>query len=718
MNMAGSATSSESIHTPTTAWESRSTTEAMQRVADVMIAVTESFRQQFRDQQNANNRSSGDRRASRPNLVSPVPDEDVTSFQSQPSLPSAATSIFGVDRPGSVSPLSPVSLASNHNPAPSSFSPPDVLAPLPIDNFLTSNRPSQQASPNASTRLPRPATISPNFAIGVGLQRGLAPEALAHPSEYPGLFEAARKIVITQRERHGFDIDLGASRDEIDQSEDHALWARRSNLYQKQPVSEKATAPGMSIAQEISLLAVVSLYQILMFAGASQVIAPALDIAASFDNLSTGQHSWFLAAYAMTIGVFAMPSARLGDILGHKPVVIFGCLWLAVSCLLSGFATKVQDGGLDGAVYFCICRALQGVGSALCVPNGFSILEASFDTGQKKDMALSLYSAMGPFGFVVGAIMSSLFAVNDAWEWSYFVLAAVCASAAGLSLLVLPPQGPRTIRTDSNVWTELDGLGIILGSAGLILLGFVWNQAPAVGWRTPYVYFLLIIGAMFFAAFLYNETIAKNPLVPLRAMDTANNLILGCTAAGWGCFIIWAFYSFQLVEVLRDRDPLLASVGFVPLAVEAFAVGLLLAYLTPGIEVYWAFIVSLLGFLLGSVLMATASENQTYWANTFVSNLLVPLGIVMINPLSTVLLSNGFEGEYQSVAGSLVLSITFYSASIALAMARCIEVQVNQGGQAILSGYRGAQYFGSGLAGLGVLLASALLAQYSITENA
>lgn len=683
-----------------------------------MIAVTESFRQQFRDQQGANNRSNSDRRTSGAGLVPRVPDAGVTSLQSQPSRPSTATSMFGVDRPGSVSPLSPLSLASNHNSTTRSLSPPEAPDPLPIPKFWTSNQPGPEAITGASARIPGPAIISGNVTTGIRLQRGLAPEALAHPSEYPGLFEAARKIVITQRERHGLDITLGAGRDNLDGLEDHAPWARRSYLYQEQPLSEKAAVPVMSIAQEVSLLAVVSLYQILMFAGASQVVAPAFEIATSFDGVSTGQHSWFLTAYTMTIGVFTLPSARLGDIFGHKPVVISGCLWLAVSCLLSGFSAKVQDGGLDGAVYFCICRALQGIGSALCVPNGFSILEASFGTGQKKDMALSLYSAMAPFGFVVGAIMSSLFAVNAAWEWSYFVLAAVCASAAGLSLLVLPPQGPRIIRTDSSVWTELDASGIILGGAGLVLLGFVWNQAPAAGWRTPYVYFLLIMGLMFVAAFLYNETIAANPLVPLRAMNAATNLILGCTAAGWGCFIIWAFYSFQLAEVLRGQDPLLASVGFVPLAVEAFAVGLLLAYLTPGIEVFWALLVSLLGLLLGSVLMATTSEDQTYWANTFVSNLLVPLGMVMISPLSTVLLSNYFGEEHQVIAGSLVLSITFYSASIALGMARCIEVQVNQNGQAIMSGYHGAQYFGSGLGGLGVLLASGLLAQYLITENA
>lgn len=85
---------------------------------------------------------------------------------------------------------------------------------------------------------------------------------------------------------------------------------------------------------------------------------------------------------------------------------------------------------------------------------------------------------------------------------------------------------------------RLDVSGTFLGASGLVLFSLSCNQAPAVGWQTPYCYFFLIIGAMFFAAFIYNETVVVNPLLPLNTMGSATNLILACTAAVWGCFAI------------------------------------------------------------------------------------------------------------------------------------------------------------------------------------
>ncbi|GKT81775.1 LOW QUALITY PROTEIN: aminotriazole resistance protein [Colletotrichum tofieldiae] len=195
-------------------------------------------------------------------------------------------------------------------------------------------------------------------------------------------------------------------------------------------------------------------------------------------------------------------------------------------------------------------------------------------------MALSLFNAAAPVGFVIGAAMSSIFTVNAAWEWTFFVLAAVCVSAAGLSIIMLPRQAPPETRSTNSIHAQLDVSGTVFGGTGLVLFSFACNPAPAVGWRTPYTYFLLIIGALLFAAFVYNETVV-------------------------------------LLELPREWTPLLARAGFVPVAAEVFAVALLLAYLMPGVEVYWAFLVSVLSSLLTSILIATAPPEQTYWAIIF-----------------------------------------------------------------------------------------------------
>lgn len=61
--------------------------------------------------------------------------------------------------------------------------------------------------------------------------------------------------------------------------------------------------------------------------------------------------------------------------------------------------------------------------------------------------------------------------------------------------------------------------------------------------------------------------------------------------------------------------------------------------------------------------------------------------------------------EHQGIAASLVNTVLNYSISIALGIAGTIESQVNENGTNVLRGYRGAMYFGVGMAGAGVILA-------------
>ena len=60
--------------------------------------------------------------------------------------------------------------------------------------------------------------------------------------------------------------------------------------------------------------------------------------------------------------------------------------------------------------------------------------------------------------------------------------------------------------------------------------------------------------------------------------------------------------------------------------------------------------------------------------------------------------------EQQGIAASLVVTIVNYSISIGLGIAGTVESKVNDGGQDILKGYRGALYAGIGLSGMAILL--------------
>lgn len=78
-------------------------------------------------------------------------------------------------------------------------------------------------------------------------------------------------------------------------------------------------------------------------------------------------------------------------------------------------------------------------------------------------------------------------------------------------------------------------------------------------------------------------------------------------------------------------------------------------------------------------------------------------------PSATIIMSDAVPQKHQGVAASLVNVVVNYSISIGLGFAGTVEAYINNGGLTdadILKGYRGAQYMGCGLSGLGFLTAA------------
>jgi hypothetical protein len=79
-------------------------------------------------------------------------------------------------------------------------------------------------------------------------------------------------------------------------------------------------------------------------------------------------------------------------------------------------------------------------------------------------------------------------------------------------------------------------------------------------------------------------------------------------------------------------------------------------------------------------------------------------------PAANVLLSNEMAKEQQGVSASLVNTVINYHISISFGIARTIELHINDSGNDLLKGYRGAWYLGIGLAGVGTIIAGLFVA--------
>ncbi|TID19080.1 MFS general substrate transporter [Venturia nashicola] len=453
----------------------------------------------------------------------------------------------------------------------------------------------------------------------------------------------------------------------------------------------------MSTFHEILFVGVVAVSHLMTQAGLGQALVPLDIISKSFNVTNPGEQSWFIASYSLTVGTFILISGRLGDILGHKRMFVFGYAWFGVWSAFAGFAVYPHK-----QIFFDFCRAMQGVGPALIMPNGLALFGRAYPPGIKKNIVFSIFGAVAPMGFVIGATFGSLFAELVWWPWAFWSFGIACWGLAVLALLVVP----RELSEKPMNAPGFDFTGSLMAVIGLVLVNVAWNNGPLFGWGTPHVYFLLIIGLLCLVGFVWVERRAENPILPMHAMTGSVNFVLACVGLGWGAFGVWVFYTFRFLEKVRHFAPLTASAAFAPAVVTGILAAGATGFMLTHTPVSFVMMVSMCAFCLGIIIAATQPAQQTYWAQMFVSIFVMPFGMDMSFPAASVILSNCMPPEHQGLAMSLVNTVVNYSISLSLGIAGTIEVYTTPdmtAPGAELQGIRAAFYTAIGLSLAGVI---------------
>jgi hypothetical protein len=286
-------------------------------------------------------------------------------------------------------------------------------------------------------------------------------------------------------------------------------------------------------------------------------------------------------------------------------------------------------------------------------------------------------------------------------------MCAACLLLALAGFLVIAPTPALEYDHDkaSSVWSRVDALGGVTGVAALVVFNFAWNQAPVVGWTTPYTYVTLVIGIVLFGAFIYVEKRAAHPLLPFGVLTAESIFALACVSAGWSSFGIFVLYLWNFLMLINGESPLLASAQFSVVAVSGMIAALVTGFVLSRIRASTVMLIAMTAFAVGGALLATVPVGQVYWAQVFVGLIVLPWGMDMSFPAGSILLSRAMPKRHQGLAASLVNTVVNYSISIGLGFAGTVEYNVNSGGTDILQGYRGAWYTGVGLAGLGIVIA-------------
>ena len=454
-----------------------------------------------------------------------------------------------------------------------------------------------------------------------------------------------------------------------------------------------------ALFREIAFLFALCSAQLLSLAGLGQGLSPASLIAATFDTTTPAQSSWFSASYTLTVGTFILIAGRAGDIWGHKRLLLAGYAWLALWSLLAGFSVYTKS-----IVFFDVCRAMQGVGSALTLPNAMALLGRAYSTGKQKNRAFAIFGACAPNGFLLGALFASLLAQLAWWPWAFWVMAIFSAGLVGAVMGFVPQELERCEGRGRSL-KQMDWLGSSTGVAGLVFMNLSWNLAPIFGWSEPYVIVLLVMGVLAFCGFTWIERTTMSPILPIKSISRDALFVLLIIGLGWSSFGQALFCYFQFVQQLRHSTALSSVAQISGSSISGLLAAMTAGMLLSNVRMSIILLVASLAFCAGNILTATMPLNQSYWNQAFWIQIVMPWGMDMSFPVAAVFISDTVPKDQQGIAGSLVATVVNYSMSIGLGIAGTAAAQVERNSGDLLAQFRGAWYAGIGLSGCGVLLA-------------
>ncbi|KAJ5911431.1 uncharacterized protein N7473_000734 [Penicillium subrubescens] len=403
--------------------------------------------------------------------------------------------------------------------------------------------------------------------------------------------------------------------------------------------------------------------------------------------------SWIGASYGLTQGTFVLISGRLGDVYGYRELVLAGGAWLAITTLASAFCGKEFFA-------FIIMRALGGLGGAFIMPNAVAMISSTNPPGRVRNLSLGLFGASAPIGGYFGALFLGAFMEKTDWKW-FFVFTSGLGIATSLAIWLLSMR-----ETPVDQHGKIDCVGSALGTSSLILFNFVWNQAPSVGWQTPYEIALLIISIILFGAFLiWEKRYTSHPIMPLEIFKAPSFLtvllvvLLNYMAVGT---LIW--YQVLWLQEVWNWSPLQFAVGWTPFVICATAAACLAAWLVPRMAAQWILAIGTCTILVSNALMATVPVSQSYWAQVFPSVVLFSFCPDFVYTAGQIIASNSVRRHQQGIAGSIIGTLNLYGNSLGLGFASTIEVQSAKRSGSQIMGYRSALYFGVAISAIALIL--------------
>jgi EmrB/QacA subfamily drug resistance transporter len=241
------------------------------------------------------------------------------------------------------------------------------------------------------------------------------------------------------------------------------------------------------------------LIALFLFALDQTVVGTALPVIVTQLN-GNALYAWSITIYLLTSTISGPIYAKLSDLFGRRPIILWAVALFVVGSVLSGLSQDMTQ--------FIIFRGLQGLGGGAVFPVALAVV-ADLYTPADRGKYLGFFGAVFGLSSLVGPAIGGLITDLFGWHWIFFVNVPV----ALVSFVVLYRLLPAIRHPDAGRNIDFVGAAVFSVAIGSLLVGLT-NKATGQ-WTDPAVGGLIALGLLLAAVFVLIESRVPEPIVPL-----------------------------------------------------------------------------------------------------------------------------------------------------------------------------------------------------------
>ncbi|HZO79971.1 MAG TPA: MFS transporter [Solirubrobacteraceae bacterium] len=280
------------------------------------------------------------------------------------------------------------------------------------------------------------------------------------------------------------------------------------------------------------------------------IVNVALPTIAKGLHASVSDLQWVVDGYAIALASVMLGGGTIGDVYGHKRVVLGGLTLFGAASLACGLAPS--SGALVGF------RVLQGLGAALMLPGTLAVITNAYPSEQERAKAIGVWAAIGSVALPAGPLLGGALIQAASWRLIFLVnvpLVVVAVTVAALTVDESPKARGR----------RLDLAGMALGAVLLGLVTFAFIEGGRSGLSTI-VIATTVAAVLVGLAFVATEARRDDPMLPLSLFRDASFSTANTVAGVMNLCTLGLLFTLTLyLQAVRHHTPLVAGVELLPL---------------------------------------------------------------------------------------------------------------------------------------------------------